>query len=120
VIGGWVCPIVNLWFPHQVVDDVYRSSDPDAPADLYRTTGLPSAPVVGWWWAAFLSADLTGAWFDFGIGQDIVGWLRRQLVVNVLVTVLLCVAAVLPAPIIRRITEWQAIPRPPREEWRRA
>ena len=103
-----------------MVDDVYRSSDPDAPADLYRVTGLPSAPVVRWWWAAFLSADLIGAWFNFGIGQDIVGWLRRQLVVNVLVTVLLCVAAVLLALIVRRITEWQAIPRPPREEWRRA
>jgi hypothetical protein len=103
-----------------VVDDVYRSSDPDAPADLYRVTGLPSAPVVRWWWAAFLASDVVGAWFNLGIGQDVVGWLRRQLVVNVLVTALLCVAAVLLARIVRRITEWQAIPRPPREEWRRA
>lgn len=120
VIGSWVCPIVNLWFPYQVVDDVYRASDPNAPTDLYRTTGLPSAPVVRWWWAAFLSSDVVGLWFNAAVGQDVVGWLRRQLVVNVLVTVLLCVAAVLLARIIRQVTEWQAIPRPPREEWRRA
>jgi hypothetical protein len=25
-IGSSVCPVVNLWFPFMVVDDVYRAS----------------------------------------------------------------------------------------------
>jgi hypothetical protein len=120
VIGSWFCPIVNLWFPFQVVDDVYRTSDPDAPADLYRVTGLPSSPLVRWWWAAFLAADLIGLWFSLGIDADLVGWLRKQVVVNIVTTALLCLAAVLLARIVRQVSQWQVIPRPPREEWRRA
>ena len=26
--GGWICPIVNLWFPFQVVRDTYRAVTP--------------------------------------------------------------------------------------------
>jgi hypothetical protein len=41
--GGWVCPIVNLWFPYQVVHDTHRAVSP-------RTT----SSLIGWWWTFFL------------------------------------------------------------------
>lgn len=43
--GGWICPVVNLWFPFQVVRDA--SLDP---IDTDRSNGR------GWWWAMLLIA----------------------------------------------------------------
>jgi Domain of unknown function (DUF4328) len=28
VVWGWICPVVNLWFPFQIVEDVYDASRP--------------------------------------------------------------------------------------------
>lgn len=41
-IGGWLCPIVNFWFPYRIVTDIYRVS-----------TGRRAdpSPVVRLWWA---------------------------------------------------------------------
>ena len=44
VWGGWICPIVLLWFPYVLVRDVARATG---------STGSPT-PKVGWWWAMFL------------------------------------------------------------------
>jgi Domain of unknown function (DUF4328) len=41
--GGWVCPIVSLWFPFQVVRDTHR-----AVASYF------SPALIGWWWTAYL------------------------------------------------------------------
>jgi uncharacterized protein DUF4328 len=58
VIGSWICPIVQFWYPLQVVEDVVRASEP-APA---QTPGLvPERPhslravLYGWWasWTAY-------------------------------------------------------------------
>ena len=42
--GGWVCPVVNLWFPFQVVRDTHRAVTP-----------LSTWPVLGWWWAFWIA-----------------------------------------------------------------
>ena len=42
--GGWVCPIVNFWFPFQVVRDTHRAVTP-----------LGTSPVFGWWWAFWIA-----------------------------------------------------------------
>lgn len=28
LFGGWLVPVVNLWFPKQIVDDIWRASSP--------------------------------------------------------------------------------------------
>ena len=48
VWGGWVCPVVSLWFPFQIVRDVSR--DP-------RT--FKGSAVIGWWWALWLITQVT-------------------------------------------------------------
>lgn len=40
-VGGWICPVVNLWFPCQIVRDVYQASA--------RRPVRPT--LVGVWWA---------------------------------------------------------------------
>jgi hypothetical protein len=49
VWGSWVCPVVSLWFPFQIVRDVQAATNPHG-----RRTAL-----IGWWWAAFLVLNLT-------------------------------------------------------------
>lgn len=44
VWGGWLVPIVSLWFPYQVVRDALR----------VRSHRPSSGARVGWWWGAFL------------------------------------------------------------------
>jgi uncharacterized protein DUF4328 len=47
--GGWICPIVQLWFPFQVVRDTHR-----AVAHYFSST------LIGWWWALFLIMTVGG------------------------------------------------------------
>ena len=42
VIGGWFCPVVNFWFPKQIVDDVIAASDPANTAAVPRPASYPS------------------------------------------------------------------------------
>ncbi|WP_261399507.1 DUF4328 domain-containing protein [Streptomyces misionensis] len=56
VIGGWFCPIVNLWFPRRIVLDSWTASVP--PGARVR-----SAPVNAWWtlWILGLLLDRPAA-----------------------------------------------------------
>ncbi|MGH3942327.1 MAG: DUF4328 domain-containing protein [Pseudonocardiaceae bacterium] len=47
---GWVVPIVSLWFPKQVVDDVWRS-----------TVRQPDRPDTGLWWGTWIAAQVLSA-----------------------------------------------------------
>jgi hypothetical protein len=48
---GWVIPIVQLWFPKQIIDDVIAATS--------QATGMPRLRT-GWWWAAWLSTWVLG------------------------------------------------------------
>ena len=56
VWGSWICPIVSLWFPFQVVRDI--AHDPRE----FKNNAL-----IGWWWAFWLVSMLT-----FQIGSSFV------------------------------------------------
>jgi hypothetical protein len=47
--GGWICPIVSLWFPFQVVRDTHRAVAP-----------YFSGTLFGWWWALYLLMTVGG------------------------------------------------------------
>lgn len=46
VWGGWVVPVVNLWFPFQIVRDLLKP---------FRAPGS----LLGWWWAFWLLSSFT-------------------------------------------------------------
>lgn len=54
-IGAWFVPILNLFRPKQIANDVWRGSDPEQgwpqPADW---NGRPVPALLHWWWGAFL------------------------------------------------------------------
>ena len=60
-IGAWFTPVVNLWFPVQIMRDVWRTSDDAGPAG---SAGSPRSTAVarlaGGWWTCWTLAWLTG------------------------------------------------------------
>ncbi|HEX8085856.1 MAG TPA: DUF4328 domain-containing protein [Solirubrobacteraceae bacterium] len=102
---GWIIPILNLWRPKQIVNDMWRS------------TGRAYVPawVLGWWvlWLACGLADRV----LFRIPVDSVEQYRWLGGASVVVSVALMVTAFLAIRLVRRITELQeeqaARPKPP-------
>jgi hypothetical protein len=107
VIGAWFCPVVNLWYPKQIVDDVWRGSDPVTrmgamtSADGGRTSGLTLL-----WWSALLARAVVDV--IAGSPEDpTVDSLRRGAILDTAGTVLGAVAAAALVLIVRQITTWQ-------------
>lgn len=111
VIGGWLCPVLNLWVPLTVVSDVWEASDPETPYYRPELGGSPSTRPVLWWWSCRFTGILAGS---VAVGFAI--WGASPRVVYVAVTVSAClavVAAMLFIGIIQQITTWQGRPRDP-------
>ncbi|WP_433258043.1 DUF4328 domain-containing protein [Streptosporangium sp. CA-135522] len=55
-VFGWIVPIVNLWFPKQVIDDIWVTSKPGDPSlNPPHPTPLHGARRSGLVWAWWLS-----------------------------------------------------------------
>jgi hypothetical protein len=57
-VGAWFIPIFNLWRPKQIANDIWRGSDPDAPADqgdAWQQAAVPS--IVHVWWAVWVASS---------------------------------------------------------------
>jgi hypothetical protein len=94
VWGSWICPVVSLWFPFQIVRDVAR--DPRE---------FKSNALIGWWWAFWLTSLIVGQissrLVGFGeINRDLVSALGTAETIN---AVLATVACALWVTIVRRI-----------------
>jgi serine/threonine protein kinase len=58
-VGAWLVPVFRLFRPKQVLNDVWRASDPDLPADQADAwRRRPVAELLGWWWLVFLASVL--------------------------------------------------------------
>jgi len=79
VWGGWVCPVVSLWFPYQVVRDVRGATAPRS-----------AKALLGVWWGAWLayliSLQVAGRLIPWSGPPDetAIGWLVPMEVVNAL------------------------------------
>ncbi|MGH3112068.1 MAG: DUF4328 domain-containing protein, partial [Gaiellaceae bacterium] len=58
-IGAWFVPILNLFRPKQIVNDVWRGSDPKL-ADRVGWIDGPVPFVFAVWWTAYLADSLVG------------------------------------------------------------
>jgi Protein kinase domain/Domain of unknown function (DUF4328) len=56
-VGAWLVPVFSLFRPKQVLNDIWRVSDPGLPpeqGDTWRRR--PVAELLGWWWLSFLAS----------------------------------------------------------------
>jgi hypothetical protein len=51
-LGGWFVPIVNLFRPKQIADDIWRASDPMRQAQRWHERVV--TPWLHWWWAFWI------------------------------------------------------------------
>ncbi len=109
VLASWFCPGPNLWYPKQIVDDVWLASDPKTPVytdDLrrFRTPSLTSA----WWvaWVGALAFDVVVRRFLMWM-EATVGSLRGIALAGTASLVLTAVSAVAATMVIRKINAMQ-------------
>ncbi|WAL68665.1 DUF4328 domain-containing protein [Amycolatopsis cynarae] len=99
VVGAWIAPVVNLWYPYQIVSDIWRASSPRPPAPV---------ALINAWWAAFVAAGLVKP-IQWRLAEqesslpDVLGNANM----STLLTGLDVVAGTLLILVIRRITAWQ-------------
>jgi hypothetical protein len=110
VIGGWFCPVVSLWFPKQIVDDVIAASDPRTPPLFPDLRRIPRHGLVLTWWLIWVATLVTG---PGGSSDDLaadVPDVSDQAVSASLSTVgavLIAVAAVLAIRVVRLVNRLQ-------------
>lgn len=107
-IGGWLVPVVNLWFPFQVVSDLRRAARGDARE--------PSYALQWCWWIAFLLYGLTSriSWTAYTSAERVpdsdipayVDHLETAILAETVAEVLALVAAVLAIVMVRQLTTW--------------
>jgi hypothetical protein len=106
-VGAWFVPILNLIRPKAIANDIWRASEPDAPADQGETWKGRSkvATVIDGWWAVWV-LSLVGA---FGVYETdpSVEQLRSAVLRITIGDALTVVAGVLAIGMVREITARQ-------------
>ena len=108
-IGAWFVPVLNLWRPKQIADEIWRGSDPaSSPAEggaLHRSRG---AALVTVWWALWLAASIGGNIAARALfSADTLDDYRYSAWVDIGVSLLDIAAAALAIAVVRRITARQ-------------
>jgi hypothetical protein len=110
VLASWFCPGPNLFYPKQIVDDVWLASDPKTPvyADDLRRLRKPLLTKV-WWctWVGALAFDVVIRrvlmWMDATVGS-----LRGIALAGTASLILTAASAIAATFVIRKINLMQA------------
>jgi Domain of unknown function (DUF4328)/Septum formation len=105
-VGAWFIPIVNLFLPKSLANDIWRGTEPEPPRDGREPR---VAPLVHWWWAAWLVANVLGN-LSFRLLDD-AGTLdaeRTAVAVDIAAGISFVVAGVLALRFVRAVTEREA------------
>ncbi|WP_433164007.1 DUF4328 domain-containing protein [Kribbella sp. CA-247076] len=109
VLASWFCPGPNLWYPKQIVDDVWLASDPKTPVytDDLRRFRTPALTTV-WWvtWIGALAFDVVVRRFLMWM-EATVGSLRGIALAGTASLLLTAVSAVAATLVIRKINHMQ-------------
>lgn len=101
---GWICPVVSLWFPCQIMLDIYRASA----GDRSRKAGI----VIAWWivgLAAYTVPGIVAARLPQHNADDLA---RAATVIAAIGLSAAIGSACLITVVIRRISHWQHVVTP--------
>jgi hypothetical protein len=105
-VGGWFVPILNLVRPKQIVDDIWRSSDPlGHPGERWQERSVPT--FLHAWWGVLLLSVLVGRTVDTETADPSTA--VRNMATTVLVDLLGTGAAVLALVVVIRLSKRQAL-----------
>ncbi len=104
-IGGWFVPIVNLWFPKQIANDIWRASTPWG--------GDQGRGIVNAWWTLWVVSLVTsGASFRMSgdntiDSQEELDAVQREVSIGVVSDLVGIAAAIVAILFVRRLTARQ-------------
>jgi serine/threonine-protein kinase len=116
---GWFVPVLGLFRPKQLMDDLWRASDPALPLrdepGMPRWWQRPVPPLLAWWWCVFLASVLARAsWFatvrafasllTLGLSSVLLQDLRPSAGVAAVADLLTVVAALLAVAVVNEVT----------------
>jgi hypothetical protein len=109
VLGCWLVPVVNLWYPKQVVDDIVAASDPRTDPLTPVLKDIPGTRLVWAWWLTWVAGLVTGNIVQRGVihGASQLGDLRTNVILSTVSALFTTGAAVLAVILIQRIGELQ-------------
>jgi hypothetical protein len=109
VLGSWICPVVNLWYPKRVVDDIVAASDPRTPPQTLDLRTVPGTPLVWAWWSTWVVGLVLDNVAQRSVldGAPQVGELFTNAVMSSVSAASTTAAAVLAILIIQRVNEFQ-------------
>ena len=146
VIGSWVCPVVQFWYPLQILEDIEQAGRPPARAGMVEEQPKPVLRHL-WWatWVGYWSVLIAGSVASLVVGivglvrlarqleretdpdvyqaqEFLIGLIRSIAIGTTVATGLLLASGALMALIIRRITQAQndlaaALPATPPPLW---
>jgi hypothetical protein len=103
-IGSWFVPVLSVWRPKQIANDLWYTSNVRDPTE--SSPSGRSSPLLTWWWLAFLvSTGITAG--PSGSGSTIHD-LRRETVVDLVADTFDIVAAGLAVAVVLLLTARQA------------
>ena len=108
IIGGWFVPILNLWRPKQIIDDLWRSNDPEMFAG--QGTGRMSqrvSPILHLWWGLWLIGGFVGQYLFRTRDVDDLEGLRTGAALDTASDVIFAVAAVAAFWLVAAMTRRQ-------------
>ena len=106
-IAAWFVPVLNLWRPKQIANDIWRGSDPALPVHL-DPWSRPVPALVGFWWAAWIVGLLVsrGA-FRSSFSASTAEEFRTAAIVDLVGLAIEIAGAVLAIVFVRRATARQ-------------
>jgi eukaryotic-like serine/threonine-protein kinase len=108
-IGAWFIPIVNLFRPKQIANDIWRGSDPEAQREHEPSWDGGHVPALfQWWWGFFLvSTWLGNISFRVELAADDLEGYRNAAAVTIAVNAVEVVAGVLAVLVVDRTSRRQ-------------
>jgi hypothetical protein len=109
VLGSWIVPVVNLWYPKWVVDDIVAASDPRTPPQTVNLRTVPGTPLVWAWWITWVVGLVLGNVAQRSVldGAPQLGELRTNAALSSISAVSTTAAAVLVVVLVQRVNDLQ-------------
>jgi hypothetical protein len=106
-VAAWFVPILNLFRPMEITDDIVRASDPAVPLTQQSVVDVAKHPLVVVWWVVWLVDSVLGeAWLTAQTNEDETAQ-PRLLLTEAALTLVDVAAAALAILVVRLITARQ-------------
>jgi hypothetical protein len=110
VVGWFFIPFASLVQPYKAVAEISRASDPSIDPSLNNVEGLPTAPIVGWWWTFFLISNfLSNIVSKIMLGSDTAGELLTATHAYMISDVIDIIGIVITILMVRQISTSQEL-----------